>query len=97
MSTIQANTAKRHALIELFATDLSDDACTAAVVELARLNQAILSAPAASAADVAMKLSVWGSVLEDYGSEIIDGQATLWACLMEDVSAFGPSPVARAA
>lgn len=68
----------------------------AASRELHRLNRAILTAPATCAGDITIKLSVFGSILTDYG-EMIDGQAALWARLSEDVAAFTGPRMAEAA
>jgi hypothetical protein len=96
MSTIQSMAAQRQAVLASFDRVETDEKAAAASRELHRLNRAILTAPATCAADITVKLSVFGSILTDYG-EMIDGQAALWARLSEDVAAFTGPRMAEAA
>jgi hypothetical protein len=96
MNTIQSLAAQRQAVLASFDRVETDEEGAAASRELHRLDRAILSAPAICPADLEVKLSVFGSILTDYG-EIIDGQAALWARLSEDVAAFTGQPLAEAA
>lgn len=87
MSAILEMAGERQALMDVFASgDFDDHWGKPASDRLAALHEAILAAPAASAHDVAVKMQVWGYMLQEYAGEIVDNEAEKWARLVEDVA-----------